>query len=66
MKRISKRSSSTLLVMAIILGVTGVSSSHLNASASTFLQADTTNPYGGAAIDPLPDTAVIFSVKKQS
>lgn len=63
MKRISKRSSSTLLVMAIILGVTGISSSHLSASASSFLQADATNPYGGAAIDPLPDTAIIFSIK---
>ena len=63
MKRISKRSSSTLLVMAIILGVTGVSSSHLTASASSFLQADAANPYGGADIDPLPDTAVIFSIK---
>ena len=63
MKRIPKRIYSSLLVMAIIVGVTGVSSSHLNASASNFLQADATNPYGGAVIDPRPDTAIIFSIK---
>jgi hypothetical protein len=63
MKHTSKKISPTLLVIAMILGVMGASSGHLTASASSFLKADTTNPYGGAAIDPLPDTAVIFSVK---
>ena len=63
MKHISQRTTPTLLVIAMILGFIGASGSYMTASASGYLKADATNPYGGAAIDPLPDTAVIFSVK---
>jgi len=63
MKQISKKISPSLLLIAMIVGVMGISSAHITASASNYLKADATNPYGGAAIDPLPDTAIIFSVK---
>lgn len=33
-----------------------------NANGVSVLKADTKNPYGGAAIDPLPITATIFTV----
>jgi hypothetical protein len=64
MRHVFKGSSaaSKILIVAMILGFTAASSTQLMASASSFVKADTTNPYGGANIDPLPANATIFSV----
>ena len=54
---------SQLLAMALVVSFVAVSTG-ANASANLNpIKAETTNPYGGTAIDPLPATATIFTVE---
>ena len=54
---------SQLLAMALVVSFVAVSTG-ANASANLNpIKAETTNPYGGTAVDPLPATATIFTVE---
>lgn len=54
---------SRLLAMVLVISFVAVTTG-VNASANLNpIKADTTNPYGGTDIDPLPADATIFSVK---
>lgn len=48
--------------MVTTLGYTSASSAQASILSATRLMADTSNPYGGTNIDPLPATATIFTV----
>ena len=51
-----------ITLMAATLASTSIPSVQALSIATTRLMADTTNPYGGTNIDPLPATATIFTV----
>jgi hypothetical protein len=48
--------------MAMAFAYVPISSAQGLTVRTTQLMADTTNPYGGTDIDPLPATATIFTV----
>ena len=51
-----------IALMVTTLGHTSASSAQASILTATRLMADTSNPYGGTNIDPLPATATIFTV----
>jgi hypothetical protein len=51
-----------IALMVTTLGYTSASSAQASILSATRLMADTSNPYGGTNIDPLPATATIFTV----
>jgi hypothetical protein len=51
-----------IALMVATLGYVSASSAQASMLTATRLMADTSNPYGGTNIDPLPATATIFTV----
>ena len=51
-----------IALMVTTLGHTSATSAQASILTATRLMADTSNPYGGTNIDPLPATATIFTV----
>ena len=51
-----------ITLMVATLGCISISSAQGLTIATTKIMADTSNPYGGTNIDPLPATATIFTV----
>ena len=54
---------SRLLAMALVISFFAVTHGTSATANVNPLKAETTNPYGGTAIDPLPATATIFTVE---
>lgn len=54
---------SRLLAMALVMSFVTVTTGASASANLNLLKAENTNPYGGAAIDPLPATATIFTVE---
>ena len=65
MMQLSKKTvyGSRLLFIALIVSFTSVPFTHASPVASNLIKAETTNPYGGTIVDPLPDDATIFTVQ---
>lgn len=65
MKQLSEKRvfGSQLLLLALMMSFISIPLTHASPIATNFIKAETTNPYGGTDIDPLPDNATIFTVQ---